>query len=848
MRVFTLALLLATLGWGIDSVAHPLSGIDTSLQDFGLARRTPESYLGANADTSADPRKFITIVAIDERTLSELGAYNGGYPRAYQAQLIESLLAAPPRVIAFDMGFFEPTPDDGALADALDHARSLPVPTTVVLSAAGTDRVDEPADATNPEPTFARGLIPVPDLANRSVVAVANVLPDSRGTVRSTPLLTRVDGVERPSLGLAAVAAYLRRPTFVDTRSPGALQFAGRDVPVDANGTLRINFFGPPSRPNSEDTTFRVVSYVDVLRGQVDPSTWRGGLVFVGTLGATGLADDYWTPTSSAGRKMAGVEIHANSAATLFSTSYLQTVPWTAQLGLFLGIALLMLVLARRVSALGALVAGQLAIIAIALGELVALYVFGLLVPISTPLLFGLTVLLCAAGPRLLREQRLGRAARTELAHARSRDRLTGLANRVMLLREMRDLRDAQFALLVLDVDRLKDVNEAFGHAAGDYTLRTIAQRLTETLVGNDARVARMDGDEFAVLLPEVGVRQAVAISAALLEALEAPVDLDGQQIAVSASIGIAEFPAHGVEPETLLRHADAAMHAANHMRSGYAVYEPEQEHRTAERLEMVNALRQAIAEGQLRLRYQPKVECASGEVSGVEALVRWEHPTQGLIAPDRFIPLAEQTGLIGALTRWVLEAAVLQTRAWRAVGQPLKIAVNLSAWDLQDASLSAFIRDLLERYSVSPDLLSLEITETAVLADPRRALQLLNELAAYGVDASLDDFGTGYSSLTYVRQMPLRELKIDASFVNGLARAERDQAIVCSTIDLGHRLGMRVVAEGVEDATTMQLLADLGCDQVQGYFLSRPLPPEELLEWVVAQRTLESARADVTA
>jgi EAL domain-containing protein (putative c-di-GMP-specific phosphodiesterase class I) len=294
--------------------------------------------------------------------------------------------------------------------------------------------------------------------------------------------------------------------------------------------------------------------------------------------------------------------------------------------------------------------------------------------------------------------------------------------------------------------------------------------------------------------------------------------------------------------------HADAAMYTAKQTRGGHALYAPEQEHRTAERLEMVNALRLAISEGQLCLRYQPKVECGSGEVSGVEALVRWEHPTQGMIPPDRFIPLAEQTGLIGSLTRWVLEAAVVQANVWRAAGHPLRVAVNLSAWDLQDASLSVFIRQLLERYSVSPDLLSLEITETAVLADPRRALQLLNELAAYGVDMSLDDFGTGYSSLTYVRQMPLRELKIDASFVNGLVRSERDRAIVCETIELGHRLGMRVVAEGVEEATTLRSLAELGCDQVQGYFLSRPLPSQDVLEWVLARRTLESARADVAA
>jgi predicted signal transduction protein with EAL and GGDEF domain len=329
-----------------------------------------------------------------------------------------------------------------------------------------------------------------------------------------------------------------------------------------------------------------------------------------------------------------------------------------------------------------------------------------------------------------------------------------------------------------------------------------------------------------------------------LLAALEAPVELQGQSIAVSASIGLAEYPTHGADPETLLRHADAAVHAAKQTRSGHAVYAPELENRTAERLEMVSALRRAVGDDELRLHYQPKLDCRTGAVRGVEALVRWGHPMLGLIGPDRFIPMAEQAGVIGAMTRWVLEAAVRQARAWCEAGLELKIAVNLSAWDLQDPGTSALVRELLERYGVSPSLLSLEITETAVLADPTRAVRALNELAAYGVDASLDDFGTGYSSLSYLRQLPLRELKIDASFVRGLAAAERDQAIVSSTIELGHRLGMRVVAEGVEDSRSLVVLAELGCDEAQGYYFSRPLPAEALEAWVRARAGLESERA----
>jgi EAL domain-containing protein (putative c-di-GMP-specific phosphodiesterase class I) len=315
--------------------------------------------------------------------------------------------------------------------------------------------------------------------------------------------------------------------------------------------------------------------------------------------------------------------------------------------------------------------------------------------------------------------------------------------------------------------------------------------------------------------------------------------------VSIGASIGIALCPQHGNDPDTLLRHADAAMYTAKRAHCGQAVYSPDQEHRMAERLEMLTALREAISGHELRLYYQPKVDCLSGRVRGVEALVRWQHPVQGIIGPERFIPLAEQTGLIGPLTHWILEAAVRQARAWLDCGLPLRIAVNLSTYDLQDPRLPALLCDLLERHGVPFELLSLEITETALLADPSRALEALNELAARGVEAALDDFGTGYSSLTYLRQLPLHELKIDASFVRGLADASRDRAIVRSTIELGHRLGLSVVAEGVEDATTLDLLAELGCDEAQGYYLSRPLPSDELAEWVRSTDRLESRRAD---
>jgi diguanylate cyclase (GGDEF)-like protein len=612
---------------------------------------------------------------------------------------------------------------------------------------------------------------------------------------------------------------------------------------------MRINFFGPPSQAYSADSTFRVVSFVDVLRGRVDPSTWRGGLVLVGALGATGLADDYWTPTSDQGRKMAGVEIHANAAATLFSMNFMRTTPAAAQVALFVGLALAMALLAARASVVGALVLGPLFLGALALADLLVLYAWGLLIPVATPLLFGLAAFIGELAPRLATEQRQAKAARAALDSERVHDQLTGLANRSHLSIVMRELlqlsAQGPFALLVLDLDRFKDINDTLGHGVGDVLLQQLAHRLTTALAGSGAHIARLGGDEFAVLLPDATSAQAIAVSESLRQALEVPTSLGARMVSVGASIGIALCPQHGNDPDTLLRHADAAMYAAKRGRSGQAVYSLDQEHTMAERLEMVSALREAISGDELRLHYQPKVECQTGRVRGVEALARWQHASQGIITPDRFVPLAEQTGLIGPLTRWVLEAAVRQARAWLDSGLPLRIAVNLSTHDLQDPRLPAQVCELLERYDVPFGLLSLEITETALLADPGRALETLNELAGRGVEASLDDFGTGYSSLTYLRQLPLRELKIDASFVRGLADAQRDRAIVRSTIELGHRLGLSVVAEGVEDGITLELLAELGCDEAQGYYLSRPLPADELADWLLSADNLESRRAN---
>jgi diguanylate cyclase (GGDEF)-like protein/PAS domain S-box-containing protein len=427
--------------------------------------------------------------------------------------------------------------------------------------------------------------------------------------------------------------------------------------------------------------------------------------------------------------------------------------------------------------------------------------------------------------------------AEEALEHQALHDGLTGLPNRLLLQDRLTQAirmaeRDGRtFALCVIDLDRFKDVNDTLGHFAGDQLLLEVAWRLRNTLRASDT-VARLGGDEFAIVLPDADMAAATLSAEKMVEALGASLVLEGHEVAVGASVGIAVYPENGSDSDTLLRRADVAMYVAKQTRGGYVAYQPDQDHTSTERLTLVGSLRRAIADDELTLYYQPKVDCRSGAVAGVEALVRWQHPQQGLVPPDRFIPLAEQTGLIRPLTRWVLNAAISQTSNWHEQGLMLSVAVNLSAHDLQDAQLPARVAELLTRHHVGAEWLKLELTESALMADPTQALQVLTELCELGVRIAIDDFGTGYSSLGYLKHLPAHEIKIDRSFVADMAAQARDRAIVRSTIDLGHNLGLSAVAEGVEDQRTLDLLGGLGCDLAQGFFLSRPLPPAKIADW----------------
>jgi len=464
-------------------------------------------------------------------------------------------------------------------------------------------------------------------------------------------------------------------------------------------------------------------------------------------------------------------------------------------------------------------------------------------------------------GPVNVRERRLlysivhdvseRKRSQEALAHQALHDGLTGLPNRLLLQDRlsqairMADRDGRAFALCVIDLDRFKDVNDSLGQLAGDEVLQEVAFRLRGALRASDT-VARLGGDEFAVLLPESDVQSASLAAQKISEALGAALVREQCEVTVQASIGIAVYPEHGGDADTLLRCAELAMHVAKQSRGGYAVYSPDQDHdqSSGQRLTLVGALRRAIAENELTLHYQPKVHCRTGEVHGVEALVRWQHAQHGMIPPDRFIPLAEQTGLIRPLTRWVLEAATRQARAWHDEGLMLSVAVNLSAHDLQDAELPRWLGEILERWGVGAQWLKLELTESALMSDPGQAMQVLTALCDLGARIAIDDFGTGYSSLGYLKHLPAHELKIDRSFIRDMVREERDHAIVRSTIDLSHNLGLAAVAEGVEDEDTLDLLSELGCDLAQGYYLSRPLAASAVADWCRAHTLMPDTLA----
>ena len=432
--------------------------------------------------------------------------------------------------------------------------------------------------------------------------------------------------------------------------------------------------------------------------------------------------------------------------------------------------------------------------------------------------------------------------------HQALHDALTDLPNRTLFYDRTQQAvlaaarRGTHAAVMVMDLDRFKEINDTLGHHSGDLLLRDIGPRLQAALRDDDT-VARLGGDEFAVLLPSVpGIEAAVAVAQKIREALSEPYSLDGLTVEADASIGVALSPEHGEDAPTLLQRADVAMYVAKRSATGVEVYAAEHDRNSRRRLTLVGDLRRAIAAGELLVRYQPIVDMRTRQVHAVEALLRWHHPQHGVVAPDEFVRMAEDTGLMQPLTAFVLKAALRQRHAWRQAGHDFPVSVNLSMRNLHDVGLPDEIERLLQGWRLPADALELEITESSIMADPHRAMDVIGRLYRMGLSLVIDDFGTGYSSLAHLKRLPVRAIKIDRSFVMEMDVDDSDATIVRSAIDLARNLGLGVVAEGVESEVTWGRLHALGCDFAQGNYLSPPLPPDELEVW------LEASRASVAA
>jgi diguanylate cyclase (GGDEF)-like protein len=439
-------------------------------------------------------------------------------------------------------------------------------------------------------------------------------------------------------------------------------------------------------------------------------------------------------------------------------------------------------------------------------------------------------------------------AARLSLEeqHKALHDPLTGLPNRKFLMDRLADATRSQgngsgggepgepFVLCLLDLDRFKEVNDTLGHHVGDELLTLLSHRIRGVLRSHDV-VARLGGDEFAVYLPGIrSDRKAVELATRIREALVEPFSLEQVVLEVEASVGIAMYPRHDTDPDELMRRADVAMYLAKALQSGVEVYDPEHDFHTTDRLGLLAALRTALDSDQLELHFQPAVSIVTGAVVGVEALVRWQHPTRGYIAPDEFIPLAETSGLMHRLTAFVVDAALAQVAQWRGAGMDVPVAVNVSARDLHGPWLATAVSESLARHRVPASLLRLELTERTLMMEHARVLDTLVALEALDVEISLDDFGTGYSSMFMLKRLPVSEIKVDRSFVKMLTEAGEDASIVRSIVDLAHGLGLQAVAEGVESAEAWQQLADLGCDTAQGWYVSRPMAADAATEWLL--------------
>ena len=423
-----------------------------------------------------------------------------------------------------------------------------------------------------------------------------------------------------------------------------------------------------------------------------------------------------------------------------------------------------------------------------------------------------------------------------KIHHQALHDTLTGLPNRALLENRLQHAlteatrHNTEVTVLMMDLDRFKEINDTLGHPVGDALLIEVAVRMRAVIRTSDT-LSRFGGDELVMVLPKTNMEQAMVVISKIMSAFHSHFHVDGKDLIAQCSIGGAVFPEDGTDAETLIKRADVAMYIAKRGRLGYSFYDMNSDQHSPDRLSMISELHHAIRADELILHYQPKLDLKTGSLYGVEALVRWQHPKRGIISPDEFIPLAEECGLIVPLTFWVLESALRQHNTWREAGLEIPIAINLSTRNIHDLAFPQRIQQYLRTWNCEPCWLELEITESAVIEDPVRAMEVLNQLDELGVRLSIDDFGTGYSSLAYLKDLPVDEVKIDRSFIFNMDKDPRSLAIVHAMINLGHQLDLHVVAEGIENQESLDIITAYGCDAVQGYHISKPLPAEKIMQ-----------------
>jgi len=431
---------------------------------------------------------------------------------------------------------------------------------------------------------------------------------------------------------------------------------------------------------------------------------------------------------------------------------------------------------------------------------------------------------------------------KNDLEHQALHDTLTGLPNRLLLFDRLQQAITKEkrargsLSLIMMDLDRFKEINDTLGHHAGDQLLTIISTRLNKCLRDADT-VARLGGDEFAILIPDCDAEKSKNIAMKIRDCMQPAIQLYEQSLYIQGSLGVAIYPDHGTDAEMLLKNADIAMYVSKRNNSVYEMYDIKQDQHSVNRLALKHKLQKALEEKEFQLYFQPQINCRTMKIVGVEALLRWNSPGEGLIAPDIFIPLAEESGLIKGLTEWVISDATHQQKLWKKNGLSMHVSINLSAWNLLDPDLDKFVLKHFEEHEVEKGRISFEITESVMMTDTEQALKMMSSLNEIGSDIIVDDYGTGFSSLAYLKRFPVNELKIDKSFVLNMIANENDAVIVKSTIDMAHNLGLKVVAEGVESRDVFDVLQMLGCDMVQGYFIARPMTAENLSEWCANYR-----------